>query len=202
MNALFKLIVLLIILALFIWIVSFRLMESVFWQLSFLLVLLVSGWLRFDVKKMMDEIKLILPFIVTMLLVYLIIGLIGFKLKFWLLYGLLRCLNFVNTVMFIQLILSYVSINDIIALPFKIDAKKHFILGRALFCFALTNIGNIEFHLKLMPEYQKSKLSFRQWFAVRLQQSFAIICMLLRESKLKGELIDNRIRHCYNAIRK
>ncbi|MFO7659931.1 MAG: hypothetical protein R6V77_03370 [Candidatus Cloacimonadaceae bacterium] len=197
MNPLLKIITLLIILTLFIWIVSFRLMENLPWQFAFLLVLIASGMLRFGLRKWFNELKLILPFILTMLIVYVLIGLITAKMRYWLIYGLLRSLNFINTMFFIQLTLSYISINDIIALPLSIDAKKHLILGRALFSHALLQIGNIEFHLRLLHEFQKPRLSLRLWFALRLQQSFAIIIMLLRESKLKGELIDNRIRHCY-----
>lgn len=197
MNPLLKIITLLIILALFIWIVSFRLMESLPWQFAFLLVLIAAGMLRFSFRKWLNELKLILPFIFTMFIVYVLIGLITAKLRYWLIYGLLRSMNFVNTMFFIQLVLSYISINDIINLPLSINAKKHLILGRALFSHALMQIGNIEFHLRLLPEFQEPRLSLRKWFALRLQQSFAIICMLLRESKLKGELIDNRILHCY-----
>ena len=197
MKPLMKIIALLIILILFIWIVSFRLMEILPWQMAFLFILLSAGLLRFSFRKWIDEIKLILPFIITMLLVYVLIGVITTKLHFWLHYGLLRSINFVNTMFFIQIILSYISINDIISLPLNINAKKHLILGRALFSHALLQIGNIEFHLRLMPEFQKPRLSVRLWFSLRLQQSFAIICMLLRESKLKGELIDNRINFCH-----
>lgn len=197
MKALLKFSALLIILILFIWIVSIRFIDSLTWQLMFLFILLAASVIRFDFAKFKAELKLIMPFLLTMFVVYLLIGLIGMKLKFWLTYGLLRGLNFLNTMLFIQLLLSYISINDIIALPVKIEVKKHFILGRALFCFALLHLGNLELHLKLMPEYQKPKLSLKQWFNLKLQQSFAIINMLLRESKLKGELIDNRIRHCF-----
>ncbi len=201
MNPVLKLIALLIILALFIWIVSFRLMESLPWQLAFVLVTILAGLLRFGIRNWYKELKLILPFIITMFIVYVLIGLITVKLPYWIMYGLLRSLSFINTIFFIQIILSYVSINDIITLPLSIDAKKHLILGRALFNHAITQIGNIELHLRLLPEFQRSRLSLKQWFRFKLQQSFAIICMLLREAKLKGELIDNRIQHCYTINR-
>ena len=100
---------------------------------------------------------------------------------------------------FIQFLLSFFQTNDILALPMSINAKKHFILGRALFLHTIKHLDDLEFHLRLFPEYQQKRLNLKQWFNLKLQLTFGVITMILRESKLRGELIDNRIRHCYNG---
>jgi hypothetical protein len=79
----------------------------------------------------------------------------------------------------------------------SINKKKYLLLGKSLFVFSVKSITEIEFHLKLMPEYQTKRLTLKQWFIFKLQVSMALIIMVLRESKLKGELIDNRIKHCF-----
>jgi hypothetical protein len=151
----------------------------------------------------------LLPFIIIMLIVYFILGIIGFRISseasddasfsFWIIYGLNKSIIFINTVFFLQFILSFISINDIMNLPMKIHTQKYFILGRALFVHTIRYMNDIDFHLRLNPEYQKKGLTFRQWFYLKLQLSFGIISMILRESRLKGELIDNRIIHCFRA---
>jgi len=98
---------------------------------------------------------------------------------------------------FIQVLLSYISMQDILSLPMKMTKKRYLLLGRALFVHSIQYIEALEFHLKLIPEYQKHRLTFMQWFRLKLQLSLAVIMMVLRESKIKGELIDNRILHCF-----
>ncbi len=197
MRSLSKFILLFSISILYIWIASFRLMENQTWQLLIFAGLGTASLARFGWRKLAAEWKLILPFVVSMLLVYLLIGLIVSHLSYWLKYGWLRTLNFINTMFFFQLVLSLVSMRDIIGLPLKMSVRKHIILGRALFCLALQQNANLEFHLRLLPEYQNKRLSLRQLFLFKLQQALAIIILLLREARLKGELIDNRIRHCH-----
>jgi hypothetical protein len=209
MMTCYKLIFLFTLTVIFIVVCNFMLVESFFWQTVILILIIILDWLRFGVNKIWTEIKLLLPFLVTMLFVYIILGIVGFRISsqaserstfnFWLIYGLNKSMIFINTILFLQFILSYICINDILKLPMNINIKKYFILGRALFVHTMQNLNNIEFYIKLMPEYQKKGLSFRQWFYLKLQLSYCIIIMILRESHLKGELIDNRIKHCFNT---
>jgi len=163
---------------------------------------------RFTLNKVINEIKLILPFLGLMLVTYILMGVLGIKttgaesgreriMAYWLHYGGCRIILFINTLLYVQLIISYIRIEDIISLPYSMKYKKGIILGKALFRQAIEYVGELEFHLKLLPEYQIKHLSLSQWFKFKLQLTFAVIIMLLRESKTKGELIDNRIKHCF-----
>jgi hypothetical protein len=207
MKAIIKISLVLLLLILFIFIANFAMAENLSWQIGILLFTLILFPLKFGFARFKTELKLILPFIAIMLFVYCVIGIVGFRissdaaqdntLSFWLAYGLTRIIMFVHTIMFVQVVLSFISIGDVMNLPMKMNRKKHLILGRSLFAHAMKNLLELEFHLKLMPEFQQVKLSLKQKFFQKLQMAYGIIVMLLRESRVKGELIDNRIRHCF-----
>lgn len=209
MKTIYKLILLFIITVLFIVICNIVLAESLLWQACILLLILSGAWLRFGLARMISEVKLLIPFIALMLVAYLVIGIFGFRISsqvsehssvnFWIIYGLNKSFMFVNTILFLQIVLSFITIVDILNFPLRINSKKYLILGRALFVHTLQNLGNMELHLRLIPEYQKKSLTFKQWFNLKLQLSYGVISMMLRESHLKGELIDNRIQHCFNS---
>ncbi len=209
MKAIVKFVSLFLFLAFFIYESSILYANSIPFQLGSILIVIMACRIRFGFIKLMHDLRLFLPFIITMLCVYVIMGLLGVRvdkmrsdsvLMYWLTYGLTRTSLFINTMFVMQLLLSYISINDILSLPMKILRKRYLLLGRALFVHSVKYIVELEFHLKLMPEYQSKRLSFRQWLRFKLQLSLGIILMILRESKLKGELIDNRIKHCFIDI--
>lgn len=210
MKSIFKLSAFVLLISVFIYESGFLYIDNLYFHISCLAVMLLACLVRFGIKKLTLEIKLFLPFIVTMLAIYMLMGILGIKFTdnrfktdivflYWLHYGISRSVLFINTLFVLQLLLSYISMNDIITLPMKISGKRYLILGRALFIHSVKYVEELEFHLRLLPEYQKKRLSFVQWFRFKLQLSLAIIVMLLRESKLKGELIDNRIMHCFSA---
>lgn len=201
MKTAIKLLLLFVLLSLFIMFFSFIWVDDARYQAISLITLIIICIVRFGKIKIYTEIKLIFSFLIFMLFVNFFIGFVLSDIHKWATFGILRSLNFLNTILFMQLLISYISISDILFLPFTINIKKYLILGIALFENTLNNISNIEQHLRLIPEYQNSKLSIRQIYNFKLQQSFAIICMILREAKLKGELIDNRIKHCFNDIK-
>ena len=209
MKSLIKLLVLLLVLTGFIILTGFVLIQSLEAQIIILILNFLCFALKIDFRKLLAEFKLILPFVILMLVVYALLGLWGVKfdrnsqdennlLLAALNYGGIRCLLFTSTVLFFQFILSFIEMKDILSLPVSMRSKKVIILGKTLFVLALDSIGNLDLHLRLMPEYQKKRLTLRQYFFLKLQLSLALIMLLLREAKLKGELIDNRILHCFN----
>lgn len=208
MKSLTKLILLFLITAMYVYYTGFELINNLPVQLLVLLLVLLLCSIRFRFKKVLNEIRLMLPFITFMLLIYAILGIVGFsfagnmlsdsRVVSALVFGAIRCVLFVSTMLFFQFILSFVSMQNILNLPYGMRFKKSMILGRALFIHSLRYLEEMEDFLKLMPEYQKHRLSFRQWYRLKLQLTLALIFMLLRESYLKGELIDNRIRHCFD----
>jgi hypothetical protein len=207
MTAILKLITFFLLLLVFIYESSLLYVDNLSFQIICLCVVLLACLLRFGKTKLINEIRLLLPFILTMLSVYLLLGVLGIRIAlindsqstfmYWLKYGLSRTILFINTMFFIQVLLSYISMQDILSLPMQMNKKRYLLLGRALFVHSIQYIEALEFHLKLMPEYQKPGLTLLQWFRLKLQLSLAVIMMVLRESKIKGELIDNRILHCF-----
>lgn len=203
-----KFIVMFAILCGFIFESSFMFINNITFQLLSLAVILIACLVRFGFTKIITELRLFLPFICTMMIVYVIMGLAGFRvydkafsghsvLQYWLVYGITRTILFLSTMLFLQLLLSYISICDILSLSMHINKKRYLLLGRTLFVHSIKYIEELKFHLKLMPEFQVNRMSFRQWLRIKFQLSLSVIMMILRESMLKGELIDNRIRHCF-----
>jgi hypothetical protein len=209
MKTTYKFILLFILILLYIIILTILLADSFKIQSTVCIAVLILSFIRFGTKKLIAEIKLIVPFVIAMLVVYMLLGIVGFRFSsqaspnstfgFWLIYGMNKSIIFINSILFLQIVLSFIQTNDILNLPLKIDTKKYFILGRALLIHATDNLDNLQFYLKLMPEYQVSKLSLKQWFFLKLKLTHGIISMLMRESRIKGELIDNRIKHCFKA---
>jgi len=205
MKAILKFASLFLILAAFIYETSLAYVDNIQFQIITIIVVLLACLIRFGITKMGKEIKLLLPFVITMMCVYALIGISaqflpfvqGSSLGYWLRYGLSRTGLFTSTLFVMQLLLSYITVTDILSLPLPINRKRYLLLGRALFVHAIKYIEELDFHLKLMPEYQSKRLTFRQWFRLKLQLSLAVIVMVLRESQIKGELIDNRIKHCF-----
>lgn len=207
MKNLLKITLVVFILIAYVYISGFAYADELVIQILMVAIVLLLSMLRFKRQRFINELRLILPFIATMLIVYILLGLVRFNpnnitaqnniLKFWFNYGLCRAILFSGTVFFFQYILSYITMNDIISLPLSVYHKRYLILGRSLFFHSVNNIGNLELHIKLMPEYQKKRLTIKQWFYIKLQLTMSLIIMVLRESRIKGELIDNRIRHCF-----
>lgn len=182
--------------------------DNIPFQMVSLVVVFVVCIIRFNKTKFISEIRILLPFLFTMLFVYVLLGLIGIKtgisnnskntvFLYWLIYGLNRTSLFISTLFTIQFLLSYISMSDVFSLPMNINKKKYLLLGRALFVHSIKFVVELEFHLKLMPIYQKERLVLKEWIRFKLQLTLAVILMLLHESKIKGELIDNRIIHCF-----
>jgi hypothetical protein len=207
MIALIKLILILMAAALIVYCTGFLIIDQLPLQIFVLVFVLLLCAFRFNIRKVINELKLLLPFVIIMLCIYIVLGLAGFgfsvkaasesKVISALIFGLIRCALFISTVLIFQFILSFISMQDILNLPFGIRYKKSMILGRALFIHSLKHWEEVEAFLHLIPEYQKTKLSFRQWYWLKLQLTLALFFMILRESYQKGELIDNRIRHCF-----
>ncbi len=207
MKPITKIIAILLSLGLFIWISSIYKVNALLWQLGLLALSSFLIVVRYGIKKLWIELKLFLPFTLSMLIIYLLIGALGFEIPMkltgnsaivsWLLYGLNRCLLFISTLLFFQFALSFITLEDVISLPFRIHSKKYLLLGRALFNHAVNSLENLEMHLHIIPEYQVVKLKPKQYLALKLQLTYSILCLLIRESRLKGEMIDNRIKHCF-----
>lgn len=74
---------------------------------------------------------------------------------------------------------------------------KYVILGKILFANALNSYESIAFHQSLIPTQQETKPALAHRLKVRLSAVLALLLTLSRESRLRGEQIDNRIALCH-----
>ncbi len=208
MKIILKLLIIFISIVSFIAVFCYLMADNIAVQLSFFSLVLVFNLIRLKLIRFFAEIKIFLPFVISMLVVYFLIGLVGLRLfsvqqdwqqniLFWINYGLLRCLMFLNTVLILQFLLSFIQIDELLRIPLPVKYMKFLILAKTLYSLAFENIRTMELHLHLLPEFQTGKKRFRDWFHLKLQLTLCVFLLLLNESKIRGELIDNRIRFCY-----
>ena len=95
-----------------------------------------------------------LPFLISLSLVYLLFGLLKVRTQeagvgsvlYWLEFGLKRILLFANSVLAFQLFFSWFGFDDLLHLPLKISTMKYVILGKILFANAFNSYSDIRFH--------------------------------------------------------
>ena len=163
--------------------------------------------IRFGFKRWIRVIIALLPFLLTLMLVYLAFSLLGIKpLKssssassYWISYGSVRALILLSSLFFIQISYSFTSFSDLMALPVGINTKKYFILGKTLYHTAFSSYSKLSLHISLIPSHQAAPKSWREQFRLKLTYLLALLYLIIRESKIKGELIDNRILHCHDG---
>lgn len=205
MHPLLKLWLAFLALSAFIALVCVIWMDSLTAQLVCFGLLSLGIWLRWSLARWLAELKVLAPFIFTLLLVYLIFGLFGVhagsgareNTAYWLRYGLCRVLLLVNSVLAVQVLFSLVNFDDVLRLPLGIAKLKYVILGKLLYAVSFSSHRAILFHQALIPVEQATRKSFKHRFRVRLASLLALLYYIVGEARLKGELIDNRIAHCH-----
>lgn len=167
-----------------------------------LILLLLRGF-----KKWLSSYRVMLPFLISLTLVYLIFGILKIRtldgeagsVLHWLDFGLKRILLFVNSVLAFQLFFQLISFADLLRLPLRIGTLKYVVLGKILFANAFNSYEDIAFHQSLIPSEQVGKPSLGHRFRVRLSAVLALLLTLSRESRVRGEQIDNRIILCHGG---
>lgn len=157
------------------------------------------------VKRWAAGFRMMLPFLISLSLVYLLFGLLKVRTQegapgsvpYWLEFGLKRILLFANSVLAFQFFFALVNFDDLLRLPLKIGSLKYMILGKILFANALNSYADIRFHHSLIPTEQTAKPTLARRFRTRLAVVLALLLTLSRESRLRGEQIDNRIACCH-----
>ena len=177
-------------------------------QVYFLILVIGINCWKYKAYTVWKEVKYLMPFVLVMMTVYSILGLL--KVKFdnnlannnhlfrsWFEYGFVRSILFVSSVLFLQFVLSFITLKEILSLPIRIKYLKALILGRSLFTYATSQIQRIDFYINLIPYYQQNRLKTQDKFKQKIVLIVALVDVVLKESELLGELIDNRIKHCY-----
>lgn len=121
--------------------------------------------------------------------------------KKWFFLGAITMFILINTVFTVELIIFSITINDIISLPISINYLKGFILARTLLIQATARFDDNQILLKTIPEFQpKYKVNFKNMkilFHKNIILMLTFVFYIDEQSKIIGQLIDNRIKHTY-----
>lgn len=204
MNGLFRVCLALLLLAGLFVALGLLWLDWLLLQVFSLLVLGVVLVFRRGWSFFYKELKGLAPFLLGWVAVYGIFALLNFKpsseagsaAMYWLSYGISRMLVLLNILFAIQIVASWLQWQDLMALPLNISGKKYLILGKSLYETAFSSHTALGLHVSLIPSHQH-KLGWRELFFQKLNYLLALLSIVLRESEIKGEAIDNRIKHCY-----
>ncbi len=185
--------------ALFVWYSAYRYADRPDFQASGFIALAILFILRCSLREFRDHLILFFGFAMTMLLVYLVFGLLKIQdrtLTYWLHIGAGRVLLFLNTMLAFGFLLSFLGLEDILSLPLPPERLKYLILGEILYRAAIRVMPRMRFYVSLFPEFQTGKRGVRREFRAQLITVLGLICFVLREAEIRGEMLDNRLRHC------
>jgi hypothetical protein len=203
MNGLFRVCLALLLLAGLFVALGLLWLDWLLLQVFSLLVLGVVLVFRRGWSFFYKELKGLAPFLLGWVAVYGIFALLGFKPAaeesagvYWLSYGSSRAIVLLNILFAIQIVASWLKWQDLMALPLNLSGKKYLILGKSLYETAFSSHTALGLHVSLIPSHQH-KLCWRELFFQKLNYLLALLSIVLRESEIKGEAIDNRIKHCY-----
>jgi hypothetical protein len=207
-----KIATILIILALFIAFACIIWLEKTLFQSSLFILISIIFMFLLGAEKYRAELKLMLPFVSILFIVYMVFGLVGFRatsihskvftiMDYWFLFALSRIFLLLSTVLLIQLLISFFTLQDVMKLPIGIQRQKVIILARTLYIHALGVLDDFEFHIDGIPTNQVTGRSLKQYVHKKLALILALLFMVIKESQIGGELIDNRIRHCFKEVK-
>ncbi|GAB1365530.1 hypothetical protein MASR1M36_04010 [Candidatus Cloacimonadaceae bacterium] len=78
-----------------------------------------------------------------------------------------------------------------------IHSLKYIILGKHLYEVASTAYSELCVFSDFMPMNQAVKQSFMGRIRIKLVVILALVSFVISEATIKGEMIDERIRHCW-----
>lgn len=163
-----KIIVLTIYLIVFIYLFSYRFLDNQLAQTGYFLLISTIYCLKNTFKSYLNDLKMFIPFVLSMFVIYLLFGICGLKgfgnyspetnlLGYWTLFGVRRIFLFLSTVLSFGTIFSFISINDITSLPINIKYLKCIILGKSLFENANNSFERFDFFISIFPEFQQQE---------------------------------------------
>ncbi len=175
------------------------------WKLQFLTlcVIMLLSLIFLGGAQLLKQIKILLPFVGTLILIYAIFIVLGISpkgenaLAYWLAYGLPRILLLLSSILLIRVFISWMRIEDFYHSGLSIHRLKYLILGRILYQAAFHSYPLIKDWLGLIPSEQGARRSFKGRYNFALTASLALALYVLGEAGMKGEMMDNRIANCY-----
>ena len=200
MNPLYRVILGLVFLCVFVLLFCFIWLESVSAQALGFGFVFIFSLLFISPGKLLKALWLLSPFILMLTGVYALFALlrIGEGRSYWLHYGLSRTLLFLSTLLFMQLLISRIKIDDLLSFPMSINKLKYIILGKLLFNEAATSYQQLCLFVEFIPTEQRGLKRFLRLLRKKLIVLLALVSYIINEATLKGEMIDERIKHCHN----
>ena len=201
MKPLYRLILVALALVLFFVLFCIVYLESLTIQLAMLLIVILFSACTFSAKVLIKRIYHLLPFILLLFGVYLIFAVfqIGKSRAHWIHYGLTRTTLLLSSLLFMQVLINWLRIDSFLDFPIGIDKLKYIILGKLLYRIAFSSYSELCLFVDSIPGEQQKNATLKSKFQKHLIVLLALITYVINEATLKGEMIDERIWHCYTV---
>jgi len=174
-------------------------LENVWIQaVGLMLILALSFFIR-QPKRLWKLILSFSPFFLMLALIYFLLGLFGFgmSMEYWLHYGSTRTMLLASSLLYMQIAFRFLNLEALLELPLPIHSLKYIILGKHLYEVASTAYSELCVFSDFMPMNQAVKQSFMGRIRIKLVVILALVSFVISEATIKGEMIDERIRHCW-----
>ena len=161
----------------------------------------VIGWnmLRFSVRETISLLKFCFPFVLSLF----IFGLIFHFTRLlgrqdWLEDTLIKCLIFPSSLIFLKVVLTYISYLDILNLPISMKKRVDLITVKSAFSKGERILRRFSWYLNTYPELKSgSKIKYTlKKFACLI---IALYLYLYEEIENSNRLLRNRYQHLYEA---
>ncbi len=201
MKPVYRIALSLVILLAFIVLFCFVWLENSAYQVIGLCLVTCYSVFFFGVRKLLRELRILAPFMLFLVAIYGMFALlnIGEGTAYWLHYGITRSALLVSTLLFMQIIIAQIDIDDILNFPLHISKLKYLILGKLLFMEISGSYSQLCVFMQFIPTQQCEKRNLLGRVRKSITVLLALLIFTIREATEKGEMIDARISHCYNA---
>lgn len=188
-----------------IWTVLFAIIwfQNLALQGAMMIGLVVGSFIFLGARRLVGQMKLLLPFVGMLAIIYLGFILIGIdpsgqgSTEYWLAYGLPRMLLLINAILAFRLCFAMISFEEILRSGISIHRLKYVILGKILFDAATHSYAEIRMWQGMMPSMQRGSSGVKDRFFRALSVTLALILYIMAEAEMKGERIDNLIMQCH-----
>jgi len=188
--------IVLVVLFCFLW------LDSVYFQLGLLGVLLTTVLTILPWQGIVRELRILIPLLVSLFIVYCIFAIfqIGNSSAYWIRFGITRSSLLISSMLFMRIFFHWLTMDDILNLPFSISVIKYLILGQLLYEVAVDSYNEIMQLMDLFPGDQFKKKNFKATVNKRITSLLALMAYTMSLASEKGERIDEVISHCYREV--
>ena len=172
-------------------------------QIAIQLVVLIGviGWntLRFSLQETISLLKFCFPFVLTLFIFGLIFHFTRlFGRQDWLEDTLIKCFVFPSSLIFLKVVLSYITYLDILNLPISMKKRVDLITIKSAFSKGEKILRRFSWYLNTYPELRsgsKIKYALKKYACLII----ALYLYLYEEIENSNRLLKNRYQHLYEA---